>query len=390
MDLERAVKQLISAQDTEASKAYGELFAQTSTLIEKHLGRRFSTVSADVREDSTHETLVKIWKHRKVLRWKGEASWNAFVCCVARRCVIDQIKSVKEVEFPQEFDPPAPHHFMPEIEDSLAMKMIYQAADLLWLGLDPALTPETHIRQALAAQFVYLDGVPWEELIDLLPPERPGDPRLTEETLNIWLTHPGVFRALAYHELYASYDRLTCHLLGAAMALADSSDTLSDHLDKIYQISCEQRMRESVSPLNCDWNWREITLIFLIFRYGFTQEQILRREDFSFSNEEIEALTVKSHALFPFIQQMNQLMKALEDVAVRDEALADTGLWKRLVFQYELSDKLHHKAILHRIQGAADVAGVAITQNTLQAWISNRRLWDSLVKFCRQRFEVDD
>ncbi len=396
MQLERSVKQLISGQDREASKAFDELRPLIAPLIERHLARRYSTYSLDLREEATQETLLKVWNHRTALKWQGEESWNAFLRHVARNTLIDLSRRVKEVEMPEGFDAPSEEKFELEIEDHASLKMIYQAADLLWLGLDPKLSPETHTRQILAAQLFYLDNAPWQEVVEMLPPERIGDPPLNQETLDLWLSHIGVFRALAYHELYASYDGITAHLLHKSLLqyALSPENCLSDRLDALFQIACREGTREKIAlqdlPNDCQWTWRETALVFLVFRYGFTIEQILRREEFSFTREEIDSITVKSHALFPFIDQMRRLLRALEAVPNRDEALKESGLWKRLAFQYELVDKLQHRAILDRIQGAAELAGTSITPNTLQAWISNCRLWDSLIKFCRKQFDLQD
>ena len=62
-----------------------------------------------------------------------------------------------------------------------------------------------------------------------------------------------------------------------------------------------------------------------------------------------------------------------------------SGLWKRLVFEYSFGEELPHKDIHNYLEPPAKQVGYKLTPAMLNAWISNRRLLQQLLKFQAKR-----
>lgn len=145
-------------------------------------------------------------------------AWRGFLKTTARRCCVDLFRRRSEATLDgailDETAADEGADTLGALMDALEMQALHHHADILWLGLDPVLSPEAHTRRLLAAQLFYLDGLPWKTVLPLLGPPRPGEPPLTRAALDVWLTDPGVLRHLAYHTLYYDNDRLAAFLLG--------------------------------------------------------------------------------------------------------------------------------------------------------------------------------
>jgi hypothetical protein len=256
-------------------------------------------------------------------------------------------------------------------------------ADTLWLGLDPALSRAVHRRQVLAAQLCYLHQTPRSEILELLP-SSPGEAPLTRAALDAWLSDEGVIRALAYHELFYSNDRLAWHLLG-------HTDPVQPHaLDVLSALAGGRECDggEGVTP--------EISIILWRYRYGLKPEEILRRKDCPCDSQELDTLLASLGRRLPFTNRMVDLLTRLTPTLGTERTLTllgTPGLWQRLAFQYYYGEDLTLHEVCERLVGPAQQVGYGIHSANLNVWLSGKqaRLISRLVKYCaRQRGEEID
>jgi len=379
MDESAALEIFAGADEDAAWQAWERLRALSRRYLEKCL-RDWGCHSPDDQQDVIHNAFLKVWNARARFQNRGVAAWRAYVKMIAHRCFIDQLRERQRlpmVEGEEEEDwSQVSDEEMPTVVsliNRLLGNELFHFASVLWLGLDPALPEEVHHRQLLAAQLYYLDGDSWEQVCDTLP-------SLTRETLDEWLSHPGVIRYLTYQELYYSNESLARHLLNAPAA----------DLDELMRQATRAASEVAPPP---GWTWEEVKVILWRYRNGLLMEQILQRLDCPYPREDLRALLDRLTGLLPFSSQMAKVLSALDRAPGLDApaVLGGRSLWQRLAFQYRYWDDLAHRDIQERTQPSAGQVGYEVKLDVLNVWLSNGRLLRQLAEFYRRvRGETDD
>jgi hypothetical protein len=291
---------------------------------------------------------------------------------VARNVFLDSWRAAKRDQPEWEPDP------WPDLDADLAAHLgaqsAYQAANVLWLGLDATLPAATHDRQLLAAQLYYEEGVPFDTLPTLLGCAPPGEAPLSRATLNLGLQHPGVLRFLGFHTLFYANDRLAGHLLGLGDRIA--AETLN-----LWMRKAVAEEPDGLSP--CGFTWMEVILVLQRFRNAVPFDRILEHHANAVTAEQLAELLDRLEPRQPFIHQMRRLLIALERLprTRAREQLAHAGLWKRLAFQYCYDQDLPHRDILERTQRSATLVNYNLTAGMLNVWLSGGRLLHQLARF---------
>ncbi len=384
MDEKQALALFAGGDEDQARNAFEFLAPVARRCLESFL--RPCLKDSNLREDFLQEALYRVYRGRHTFQDKGLEAWHGFLRRTAKNVCLDHCDraAYKREVSPGEWESgetadPSPS-LLGTIIDALQTETARRQADHIWLGLDPAVPAEVHTRRLLAAQYFYLDSVPWNTVLQLLPPPRPGEPPLTRARLDTWLADPAVLRHLAYSTLYFDGDRLAAHLLGF------------EELGDLYAAVYASENADPAAHGPGGWTWGETRVILWRFRSALPLDRIRERLDCPLSDKELMELSERTRACFPFKDQMLALMTALG--ASGREALTDKKLWQRLAFQYFYGGDLPHKDIQDRIQPAYRliVGGndAGITLSMLNAWLSGHRLLDRLAQACRGEEGGDD
>jgi DNA-directed RNA polymerase specialized sigma24 family protein len=374
-DLER----FAGVDEAAAREAFARLCVDGRRILEAFLKRRVE--NDQDREDAIQDALANVWKARARFRNQGGAAWRGLLRLTAMRCWLDRVgRTAGRPSEPEDALEQLPDEDLPTADDvisqvSLAIDAgrLYDQANVLWLALDPAVSPTVHTRQLLAAQLFYLDREPWDQVLRLLPPEAPGEPPLTREVLDCWLSHAGVLRLLAYQTLYFSNHRLAACILG----LPESTEPRA--LDEMMRLA----VREDPGPAAPGgWKWPVVVVLLWRYRSALTAREILSRSDCPYDPDALEGVLVRSAALLPFSTEMAKLLSALARAPRAREALGAPGLWQRLAFQYRYQDDLPQRDIQERTAPAAEQVGYSITPGVLNVWLSGGRLLRRLAQSC--------
>lgn len=347
------------------------------SYLQKKSAFALGLLSAEDREDLIQTVLLKIWG--RPFSNRGVAAWYQYLQKTADFTYVDMVRArrketpVEEPEERRETDEAlqAAEELIESLHQAMLQGSLQEQADLELLGLDSSLTPAQRTRLLLLAQYVYLDGLTWEEIETLLPPAAPGETTLTRETADEWLPHAGTLRSLAYHELYYSNDALTCHLLGW------EEGRRSGALDACERMACAALTGDPpTDPPPAGWTWQEVALLFWRYRHALHLEQITQRQDCPFSPEEIQTILVRTASLLPFKKRMQKLLTCLRRANVRSapEILGMPGLWQRLAFQYRYADDLPLRDIQERTAPAAETVNYEVKLTNLNVWLSGGRL----------------
>jgi DNA-directed RNA polymerase specialized sigma24 family protein len=374
VDERRALSVFTGADEAAAGRAFERLRELALPTLRAYL-RRTSTPHQEW-DDILQDAFTKLWRSRPRLRDQGPAAWYALLKRTTDQCRIDRFRA-RRGDLPTETIEEVPDSDLPVVEALVGTSPeeapeLWRCADLLWLGLDPAVSEETHTRQLLAAQLFYLEGEPWPGVLRLLGPGSPGEPPLTRERLDDWLAQRGVLLLLFYESLHYSNDRLAAVLVGL------DEETRPGELDRLMRRATEANPETPPGG----WNWEEVRALVWRYRNALLMEQIVSRNDCALSRAELEALFDRTRARLPFVPVMERLCRALESAGVElPVVLAAPGLWQRLAFQYCYADGLPHRDIHERTAAAAELGGYSLTLGMLNVWLSNGRLIARLARY---------
>ncbi|HVT13179.1 MAG TPA: sigma-70 family RNA polymerase sigma factor [Fimbriimonadaceae bacterium] len=351
------------APDKEAQIAFDKIFAnQRRRLIRYFMGKGFSEDNA---EDLTQEVSRRAWAARRSFEPLGLGAWWNFLLRIARNHAIDIVRRssrYRQDAFADAEEIPAGD--IPYL-DVLLREDIFDAADALWLGL-PRRQKSQNRSRLLAAQLFYLHGLDWREVAQVLG----KDARTASHELDEWLSDGAVLRHLAYVELYWSNDRLAGYLLCPKEPLTPPE------LDRLNEALNGDEPATRIS----DWTPREAFVVLRRVRNGLTTDRILSFHHYNFDQDEVEGVAERVRNQYPMARIGKELRDAYE-AADHVMRLIDTGLWRRLVFQYDFSDDLPQKQILERTAPPAEVVGTKMTEAKLTGWISMNRLLAQLAAF---------
>jgi DNA-directed RNA polymerase specialized sigma24 family protein len=332
-------------------------------LLRDLRGRGFN---ADDCDDLVQETSKRVWGARTMFEPRGPGGWWVFVQRTAFRCAVDQARL--RGRFPEGPEPEdVPDTDMPYLDVLVSLAedrdRLYETADACWLGL-PRDAKENRLR-LLAVQMHLLHGMAWQDIAKILKIEDVHE----ENALDRWSADPKVLRHVGYTSLYGSNDSLTAFLLG-------KKQTHSSELDALLRAA--EGKRDVPCPEN--WTWSEVSVVIWRHRYGFTAEKIALIPKNEFNRYQLESIFERCQKLYPFARIATRLNRSYQAIG-QGEVLQQTGVWRRIVFQYACADELPHKQILDRAAPAADVFDVKMTAVTLNGWLSMGRLFAQLVSF---------
>jgi hypothetical protein len=371
--LEALLRDLGSSDEKKASLACSKLMAKSEPFLR---GYFYTMLNHEDLEDVLQQTRINIWNARQVVSRLTAAAWPNYVRNVAHNCARDLWRKQSQdgpkleeaIQMSKEHDREAVERFMAALTQDDSLASFLHSADRLWLGLSDGVSAQIHRRQVLAAQFYYLDDEPLPEIVALLPPA-PGESRLTPTVLQEWLTHPGVIRALAYHQLLYTSDRLAWYLLGkhGPVNLVE--------LDALTGAACG--LGAPVTP--------EVAVILWRYRYGMRPDDILARKDCPLDREQLKSLLVILEGRVPFNFAMETLTCRLNQKLGTDQGaqiLGTAGLWQRLAFQYHyVLGPMPLTDICARLTAPAQQVGYKITQSNVNMWLSGKRMITSLARF---------
>lgn len=358
------VERFTSEDDAVAKDAFQHLMPRIERVV-KGVVKSMLRDEAD-REDIVVTVFEKLWARRRLIELRGEASWWCFVRLAAKRSALDMLRTRDPaISLEDSFkDVPADEQIYVEILANLSYykEKMYEAADIVWLlgGVRPSAELK---RQLLAAQYFYLDKLPWEEVCQMMRLTGSASRRQLDE----WLTDPSVVQQLCYTALYWDNDSLAGHLMDPESPL----DT--DCLNRLTAALAARAEAETGA-----WSPEEAQVILLRFRNGAKQDK-LAQEMPSLSPSQFDEIIARGIALFPFVAIAEGLKSGLSRMT--PPPLAQIGLWKRIVFQYHASDSLPHKQIMERAEPPAAVGDYRLTEGILNAWLSNGRVFAQLAAY---------
>ncbi|MEJ5252230.1 MAG: RNA polymerase sigma factor [Chthonomonadetes bacterium] len=380
--LTRAIDLLTSPNEDRAREAWEQLWEISRPYLLRYLSTWLH--NPDDREDVIQDAFLRVWTFRTRFRNQGEQAWFAFIRRTAYRCMVDMRRRYVQETLSLDDVEESEIAGITDVADSLAAAMLahelYSAADILWLGLSPQVSPQTRQVQLLAAQLYYLHEASWQEVMRLLAP---SGVRVDRRTLGAWLSDTGVLRSLCYHELYYSNDRLAGSLLQLPEPYSEKQ------MDVLVQYIMQGLNLDGLPDgMSRDEAW----LILWRYRYALPPNKILQRTDCPYQAEQMQVLLERLHQQLPFRQRMDYLLSRFEQtpgVNIPD-VLHEAGLWQRLALQYCYHDDLSHVDIYERMAPAAERAGYCLTMGMLNVWLSNGRLVQKLARFYRQWKGVTD
>ncbi|HWA84406.1 MAG TPA: sigma-70 family RNA polymerase sigma factor [Fimbriimonadaceae bacterium] len=361
--LDEEVAIFAQAPDDEAAVAFDKLFLVVRPRLVRHFRR--SRLAEDDCSDLVQTVTDRVWSSRRSFEPNGFAAWWGFVLRIASNCATDLFRQKgRRAEDTLINVGEIPDHDRDYL-DILLRDDIFDAADALWLGL-PRRQRKQNRDRLLAAQLFYLHGLEWRDIAQMLG----KDARTVSDELDEWLLDGAVLRHLAYVELYWSNDKLAGYLLRPNKPLEPLE------LDQLN----EALLRDEFSAGVSDWTAREAFIVLRRIRNGLTTDRIMAFHRYNFDRSEVEGVAERARGRFP-IPQAGKRLRAAYEPKGQAERLTESGLWRRLVFQYEFCDDLPQKQIFERTGPAADVVDAKMTSVMLNGWISMNRLLAQLAAY---------
>lgn len=358
--IERALRTLGDPRGNHRD-AFDVLSRDASVRLRRYLHRR--QVLADDAEDILQHIIAGLWDKREQLTFPDAQHWYAYLYSAARSGLADLYRRRKHDSTDDLGDLIDPQELVEFVELALDSERLHELADEVWLGQ----RPRHHALRLLLAKMIYGEGMPLPQaLLFLRCRALPAVPE-SETELAGWLSEPWVLRSLAFTHLYRTNDELAALILG--LPYADSA--LLDALSR--QAATAPPQEEACGG----WTWAEVEAILWRIRSGCTHAQVVRRLDGRMNEDEIHDTYAKCRGRFPFEEIMLLLWNRLEGHELRQKALSESGLWKRLVFHYHCRNFLTQEDILDRTRPAAHQAGYAL--NDISMWISAYRLRGELI-----------
>ncbi len=371
----------LTGEDTRAAEqAFNVLFRTYHLIALGMLRRKYFDGNREDAENAVQQAFVNLWQARHRLDIPNIAAWRGLLRLTAERCYIDIVKAKKpEFELPPELPMGSGEEEIVEtIRIAFLLNRLNFAADVLWLGLDPALTLEEHNRRLLAAQLFYLEEWSLKEITQMLSRTRPEEAAVSIKILEGWLRDPAVLRQVAYSRLYFTRLALTVHLLGLP------EETEADHLETLLSLS---EAGHSALPGLAEWNWHEVHAILWRYHRNVLHTVSPGIPLCTLQDSELVKLFVICRNKFPFSLVMKNLLYMTQGQLGHICGEKKTGLWRRLAFQYCYRNSLTHQDIHDRIEPAAQQVEANVSLIVLQGWISDHRLLGQLAAQCKKLYE---
>jgi len=370
-----AIAAFMGPDEHAARAAFDELLSKAVGMIRRRL-EGFRLQAADV-DDLIITVCVNAWNNRYRFTNRHFFAWMRRI---ADNAAYDLIRKKRFERFLAEVpEREASDRSFADFFDRSALHEIYHQADVLFLGLNAALSEDEHYRRLIAIQLHYLDGWRIEDILETLPEPPLAAKALTRYNVELWFKDAGLWRHLAYVELLHTPEELAAHLLGPNLSHANGLE------------DCRHRTGAKSDDAGAarDWTQPEVDTILWHYYRGLTVKEFEHYPVSSLTARQITALFNRCEALFPFRDQVMMLCPWIENTSPRHAALsmvlAEAGIWQRLAFEYWYRYSLPQRDIHKRTAGAAELAEYTITQAMLTNWISAHKLLDRLTQHFANR-----
>ncbi len=376
-----AWKRLSLPEDHAKAEALEALCRSLRAPLERYLVAKCQAGTQDA-EDAVQDAFVKLSRLSDVNVWPNEQAGRAWLYRTVKTCFVDILRrkgrfATIPLEDFDTFDVPfAERGFVEQVQTAILLGEIFHYADAFWLGLDPSFSAATYERQLLVAQMYYLEGFSSTEIPRLLGCPPAEEPEMTPDRVLAWVRDPGVVRLLAYHQLCMERQRLLACLFGI-----DVDQISPDILNGLWSRALVLPPEESALG---ELSWGLVALILLRYRDNAPASAVLTQSpcrEWGYTEAQIQERIAAIKAALPFTSVMTDLLERLEDERVDAESiLGDSGLWKRMAFQYWYCEELPLFDVYERIQPASDQVAYKLNTNMLNTWLSGGQLRKRLVK----------
>jgi DNA-directed RNA polymerase specialized sigma24 family protein len=352
----------VSSDAEVAERALGKMAPQVRRFVMSHL-KPFG-IGDDDRQDLAQRTVVKLWAVRETIEVRSLGEWWRLVKRISERLAQDWFRR-------RGATPTVPDEVLADIPDAeipyvsafaaaaIERDAIFRAADDCWLG---ARGDEREAQAVALALLVLVDGVPFDEACVLLGVDS-GEAR---QRIGQRAAERAVLLRAAYAALYWDNEALVREMLGEPKQTA------------VARAACGNEG----SPKG--WTPEEAGALALRYGNGLTSDQIQR---FGWCRRDADALDgffASVSDRLPFVPIARRLVGGAKRVR-QAAALAESGLWKRLVFQYCFVDQIPQRQILERTEPSATVAGAKLTAAMLNGWIGNDRLTTQIARHLEEK-----
>lgn len=361
----RRIEQFVSGDAVTAEAAFRVISVHVQRFLWRYLADRLP--NEQDRQDAIQAILERLWTGRAKIEARGIGPWWAYVARSARWYVYDIAGKPEEIELEQDI-PAEDLRLIDRIaEISNDRTLLYRAADELWLGVEPAIDDSERKRRLLAAQFHYLHGRPWEEIAEIVGLGRP----IPRDKFDIWLSNWTVLNELSYASLHRPNEELVATILRPERPLTSV---------ELAEWSAGADVKKVDPPEG--WTWDEVKVAILKYRNGLSETKISQMT--GLSKQFVEDAVEKCRSRIPLPGIAKKLVRSFQSRHAPTDPLKSPGIWKRLVFQYHVSNELPQRQISEFLGPVACVAGYSLTAGMLNVWLSNGRLFAQLAAYVRK------
>jgi DNA-directed RNA polymerase specialized sigma24 family protein len=279
---------------------------------------------------------INLWERRQAIASQGVGAFWGLAHRAVKNLSIDVERRRQRIPFLPIESIEIPEADLPYVDEIvsafLQRESIDEIADELWLG-----TYDRDPSELLALRLCLREGVAPHEAERIMGIDAGSIERIAKDV------------SAVRHALYQS-------LLWESGALAD------------FVLGCLSST-DAATQLHA-------AVIVLRVRHGMTTQEIARHLAGEIDEVEVERITQSVIEKYPFVA-ISQRAFGLTQPGLAT-LLYDVGVWKRLVFEYNLRFELPHKQILERTGPSASVFGIELKPTTLNSWTGNGRLWSQI------------
>lgn len=315
-------------------------------------------VNEDDRQEVVGMVLTKLWVSRDRIEIRSIGAWWRYVGRIAHNCALDELGGPGKYE---QTNHDGDEAFTDEFWDSLDVDRLYRAADEVWLGVPKSEPAALRDRKLFIAKLYYKDGVLAENVGEYLPHDR----QVSIGELHGWLQETSVLDRLTHTTMHRRNDELTVAALGL------TQDQKASDLDRL---ASDAQRRAGEPPAG--WTWEEVCVIFFRYRNGLSEKKIAQlmgvTEDF------VGQTLDKARNNIPIGGECDRLHKTFGRLGVKRKSMAESGVWKRTAFQYDIQNEYPQKSIVELMEPLCDLGPFKFNAGILNVWISGERLLKQL------------
>ena len=347
---------LLSGEDEGAARtAFDRLWKATLAPLMR-LARRRGLREADA-EDLSQVVLTELWGSRRSVRAQTSGAWYGLVWTAATRKIAKTPSPHGETLVGEIDDIPAEDlpYLDALLDASEERRRLYEKADDLWLG---DVDEDVAVR-IVALQFLLIDGLDKEDIammLGILPDEIEG-----------WIHDPAVLARALFSAVCWPSDHLAGHLLRPERPFTPSE------MDTLLR---DQDAHETATV----WPRKEARVLCWRIRYGLPEERILRAAGGEVDRPELDDALAKIQAAFPYRRIAQGLRTELEERGDAG-AMARSGLWMRVAFEYATRYDLPPRQVLERAGPPAAESRFHLDMVKLYNWLSAGRLYSQLAHY---------